>query len=222
MMKAMILAAGRGEHLRPETDTIPKPLLKVGEYTLIEHQLRRLALAGFVDVVINVSYRAKQIIEALGNGEKYGLDIQYSYEAQGRLETGGGIFQALPLLGNAPFLVVSCDIWTDFPLQILPTEITNVAHLVVVDNPAHHLEGDFCLESGKVTRNQGERYTYGNIGVLHPSLFEDCPAGAFPLSKLFFEAIDKGLVTGQHYFGEWINVGSHEALAEVTALAKGV
>ncbi|WP_447956150.1 N-acetylmuramate alpha-1-phosphate uridylyltransferase MurU [Vreelandella sp. EE7] len=204
-MKAMILAAGLGTRMRPLTDTCPKPLLPVGGKALIEHHLEHLRLAGIDEVVINVSYRADQIIEALGDGERFGLSIRYSVEPT-PLETGGGIFNALPLLGEAPFLLVNGDVWCDW----LPTPTLapgKLAHLVLVDNPPQHPEGDFAIIEG-LARMATPALTYSGIGVLHPALFENCSAGAFALAPLFKAAIAKGLVSAEHFAGHWVDVGT--------------
>lgn len=210
-MKAILLAAGRGERLKPLTDAIPKPLLQVGSRCLIDYHLKALSEAGIQDIVINVAYKAKDIIQKLGNGEDYGVHITYSYEDNGPMGTGGGIYQALPLLGEEPFIVVSSDVWTEFSFAPLLTLDPNDAHLVMVDNPDYYPSGDFCLlEDGKMTM-ESPRLTYGNIAVLHPRLFAECQPGNYSLAPLFHAAIEKGTVTGEYYRGSWYNVGTpHE------------
>lgn len=216
-MKAMILAAGRGKRMQPLTDNIPKPLLKIGEFTLIEHQLFALAKQGFQDVVINVAYLAEKIMNLLGTGQRYGVNITYSHEKNGPLETGGGIFKALPLLGEKPFLVLSADIWTNFPFgQFFENDADRgLAHIVLVDNPDYHREGDFSLCENKVMLNGGVQLTYGNIGVYHPEFFKTCEPGIFPLGPLLRRAIETGSVTGQHFQGIWCNIGTVEILNDV-------
>jgi MurNAc alpha-1-phosphate uridylyltransferase len=218
-MKAMILAAGRGSRMRPLTDSTPKPLLKVGCFSLIEHLLIRLRDQGFQEIVINVAYLGDKIIATLGSGKRFGLKIQYSMEQHPEgLETGGGIFNALPLLGDSPFLVLSGDIWTDYNFSSLKRKnlVGSVAHLVLVDNPPDHARGDFNLDGDRLCLVQGKRLTFGNIGVYHPDLFRNCQPGFFPLRPLLVEAIQKGLVTGEYYSGSWINVSTPAILACIT------
>ena len=177
-MKAMILAAGRGERMRPLTDETPKPLLRIGGQTLIERHVNALAAAGIRELVINHAHLGEQLVQALGDGAACGVDIQWSAEPAGALETGGGIFNALPLLGDAPFVVVNADIWTDFPFSELPEEPDGLAHLVLVDNPAHHPEGDFVLSSDRVSQGGGARLTFSGIGTVLRLQRRCLPAGA--------------------------------------------
>ncbi|WP_268798285.1 N-acetylmuramate alpha-1-phosphate uridylyltransferase MurU [Pseudomonas huanghezhanensis] len=217
-MKAMILAAGKGERLRPLTLHTPKPLVRAGGVPLIEYHLRALRSAGFEDVVINHAWLGQQIEDYLGDGKRLDLNIHYSPEGE-PLETGGGIFRALPLLGDGPFLVVNGDIWTDCDFTALNAPISGLAHLVLVDNPAHHPHGDFALVDGQVHDDaELPRLTYSGIAVLHPLLFKGCADGAFKLAPLLREAMAKGLVTGEHFTGRWVDVGTHERLAEVEQL----
>jgi len=214
-MKAMILAAGKGERLRPLTLHTPKPLVRAGGVPLIEYHLRALKAAGFTDVVINHAWLGQQIEDYLGDGRQLGLSIRYSPEGE-PLETGGGIFRALPLLGDEPFLVVNGDIWTDCDFTALRGAIDGLAHLVLVDNPLHHPAGDFALVGGEVRDDASlPRLTYSGIAVLHPKLFTGCNDGAFKLAPLLRDAMAKGLVTGEHFTGRWVDVGTHERLAEV-------
>jgi len=214
-MKAMILAAGKGERLRPLTLHTPKPLVRAGGVPLIEYHLRALKAAGFTDVVINHAWLGQQIEDYLGDGQRLGLNIAYSPEGE-PLETGGGIFRALPLLGEEPFLVVNGDIWTDCDFAPLKAPIKGLAHLVLVDNPLHHPTGDFALVGGEVRDDASlSRLTYSGIAVLHPQLFAGCSAGAFKLAPLLREAMGKGQVTGEHFTGRWVDVGTHERLAQV-------
>jgi MurNAc alpha-1-phosphate uridylyltransferase len=214
-MKAMILAAGRGERMRPLTDATPKPLLRIGGQTLIERHVNALAAAGIRDLVINHAHLGEQLVQALGDGAASGVEIRWSPEPPGALETGGGIFNALPLLGDAPFVVVNADIWTDFPFSELPGEPDGLAHLVLVDNPAHHPEGDFVLSSDRVSQGGGARLTFSGIGVYRPELFSGCSAGAFPLAPLLRQAMDDGRVSGARYHGVWFDIGTPERLQEV-------
>jgi MurNAc alpha-1-phosphate uridylyltransferase len=218
-MKAMILAAGRGERMRPLTDHTPKPLLKAGGKTLIEHHIEALAAAGFRDLVINYAHLGAQIEATLGNGECYGVRIAWSREPDGALETGGGIFQALPLLEAERFLVVNADIWTDYPFARLaaPISITSsfLAHLVLVDNPPQHAQGDFVLQGARVLVDGGPRLTFSGIGVYHRELFRGCQAGRFPLAPILRSAMQSGRVSGEHYTGEWRDIGTPERLDEL-------
>ncbi|MGV8891199.1 MAG: N-acetylmuramate alpha-1-phosphate uridylyltransferase MurU [Pseudomonas sp.] len=218
-MKAMILAAGKGERMRPLTLTTPKPLVRAGGIPLIEYHLKALAVAGFTEVVINHAWLGQQIENYLGDGSQYGVRIQYSPEGE-PLETGGGIFRALPLLGDEAFLVVNGDIWTDYDFSVLHQPIGGLAHLVLADNPAHHPAGDFSLIDGQVHDGQPDTatLTYSGIAVLHPQLFEGCSAGAFKLAPLLRKAMADGQVTGEHLKGHWVDVGTHERLAEVETL----
>ncbi len=215
-MKALILSAGRGERMRPLTDDIPKPLLRAGNRALIEYHLDALAQAGIHDIVINLSYRGAQIRDALGDGTDYGVRIAYSEEGPQALETGGGIFNAMPLLGSAPFLVVNSDIWTDYPYGELPTQPTGLAHLVMVSNPTHHPHGDFVLEHGTVyDKPEDTRLTFSGIGVYQPDLFAACKPGVFPLAPILRRAMSNGLISGEHYRGEWLDIGTPARLAEL-------
>jgi MurNAc alpha-1-phosphate uridylyltransferase len=208
----MILAAGRGERMRPLTDKTPKPLLRVDGRALIEHHLLSLRRAGFGEVVINNAHLGDQIRIFVGDGSKWGLQVTHSCEPPGALETGGGIAKALPLLGAEPFLVISGDVWCEYPLNKLPAASNALAHLILVSNPPHHLRGDFCLRDTVVTLHGENRLTYSGIAVLHPRLFEDCPDGAFPLSLLLRKAISLGAVSGEHFRGNWTDVGTPDRL----------
>lgn len=213
-MRAIILAAGRGERMGTLTAATPKPLLRAGGSYLIEYAINALQKAGVVDIVINVAYLGKQIQQALGNGQQYGVNIEYSVEAE-RLETGGGILKALPLLGNQPFIAVSSDVVTDFPITLLPAQPAGLAHLVLVRNPEFHPHGDFGLRDNVVDLDVKPAHTFANIGVYRPELFKDCEPGYFPLmKKLVFPAIRQGKVTGEYYNGRWFNIGTPEQLAE--------
>jgi MurNAc alpha-1-phosphate uridylyltransferase len=211
-MKAMVLAAGRGERLRPLTDEPPKPLIPVAGEPLVAHHLRALAGAGVREVVMNVSWLAGRVREALGDGGAWKLRIHYSQEPWPPLETGGGIFAALPMLGDAPFLLVNSDVWTDVDFADLALPTGMLAHLVLVPNPAHNPDGDFGLEDGRVGLGDGPRLTYGGIGVLDPGLFRDCHPGRFPLAPLLQGAARAGRVSGERHDGEWLDVGTPERL----------
>lgn len=219
-MKAMILAAGKGERMRPLTLHTPKPLVQAGGKRLIEYHLEALARAGFSDIVINHAWLGQQIERYLGDGAQFGVRIRYSAEGE-PLETGGGIFQALPLLGDEPFLVVNGDIWTDYDFTRLKQPIQGLAHLVMVDNPAHHPSGgDFRLDDGLLhdAAHGADNLTFSGISVLDPRLFAGCSAGAFKLAPLLREAMARDQVTGEHMTGRWIDVGTLERLAQVETL----
>jgi len=215
----MILAAGLGKRMRPLTDSCPKPLLEVGGKPLIVHSIERLAGAGVRELVINVSHLGAQVEAALGDGKRWGVSIHYSRETE-PLETAGGVLQALPLLSESddrPFLLVNGDIWCDYPLQQLPASLypSTLAHLVLVDNPEHHPQGDFGLQQGQVVAGSPLPLTFSGISLLRPSLFDGCVAGAQPLGPLLRQAIAKQQVSGEHYRGAWIDVGTPQRLAEL-------
>ena len=214
-MKAMILAAGLGTRMRPLTDHCPKPLLPVAGKPLIVHHLERLATAGIREVVVNVSYRAEQIIEALGDGSTFGVAIAWSRE-ETPLETGGGIHWALPLLGESPFLLINGDIWCDLDPASLPALGDDLAHLVLVDNPDHHPRGDFHLTTdGRVLDQGAFRLTFAGISLLDPALVSDREPGAFALAPLLRQAMAADRVGGSHYRGTWIDVGTPERLTRL-------
>jgi len=219
-MYAMILAAGRGERLRPLTDITPKPLLNAGSKLLIEHHLHKLSAAGFTDVVINVGHLGQQIIDHLGDGSRYQLAIHYSDERSAVLETGGGIVKALPLLKSDPFLVINGDIWTDIDLSMLPDKIDRMAHLVVVRNPAHHLEGDFSVQDSLVKEkaNQQPTWTYSGMAVFRHAFFDQCKEERFPLAALLHKHIAIEQVTGEVYDGGWFDIGTRERLNDLNQL----
>lgn len=215
-MKAMILAAGRGERMRPLTDHTPKPLLRVAGKPLIEHTINQLVSAGFTEIVINHARFGQQIEDYLGNGRKLDADITYSPEGDEPLETAGGIINALPLLGKDVFLVVNGDIATDFPFAELKKIPVKLAHLVLIDNPPHHTQGDFGLDSsGLITDNNQPLFTFSGIGLYHPDLFSKTPPGKSKLAPLLREAITENKVTGQYYSGFWMDIGTPERLQEL-------
>jgi len=216
-LKAMLLAAGRGERMRPLTDATPKPLLPVAGRPLVAWHLSRLAAAGVRDVVINLSWLGEQIAAALGDGSAHGVRIHYSREPWPALETGGGIRQALPLLGDEPFLLVNGDVYTDVDFTALRLAQGDLAQLVLVPNPPHHPRGDFHLAEGRITAEQGERLTYSGIAMLHPGLLADAEPGRFALLPWLLKARDAGRLGGQRHDGLWIDVGTPERLADLDA-----
>ncbi|ADJ27662.1 N-acetylmuramate alpha-1-phosphate uridylyltransferase MurU [Nitrosococcus watsonii] len=215
-MKAMILAAGRGERMRPLTDNTPKPLLWAGSKRLIEYLIESLAAAGFIDLVINHAYFGGQIEQALGNGERYGVQICYSPEGGEGLETGGGIFQAIPLLGKEPFLAVNGDIWTDYPFTRVQQVPIGLAHLILVDNPPYSPHGDFALQGERIAAMGANKLTFSGMGIYRPELFAQCNPGRFPLAPLLREAMAQGRVTGEHYRGQWRDIGTPSRLQQLT------
>ena len=218
----MLLAAGRGERMRPLTESRPKALLAAGGKTLIEYHLLALARAGIDDIVINTSHLGAMLRQTLADGKHYGVRIRYSDEGDDPLETAGGIANALPFLGDR-FLVVSTDIWTDFQFQVLRAPETSLAHLVLVDNPPHHPHGDFALHDATVSNRAENRMTYAGIGVLRAELFAGLTAGSKArLAPLLQRAADEGRVTGQHHEGGWLDIGTPQRLAQLRAnLAAG-
>lgn len=215
-MKAMILAAGRGERMRPLTDHTPKPLLVVGGKPLIVHHILRLRDAGYTELVINHAWLGEQLPAALGDGSGHGVHITWSPEGEA-LETGGGIHRALPLLGDAPFLVVNGDVWTDYPYARLRHAPTGLAHLVLVANPPQHPQGDFALDHGRVRSDGAPRHTFSGIGVYRPELFAGCAPGKFPLAPLLRAAMAGDQVSGELYPGRWYDIGTPERLTALDA-----
>lgn len=225
-MKVMLLAAGRGERMRPLTDACPKPLLPVAGRPLVAWHLQRLAAAGFTEVVINLSWLGEQIAAALGDGAAHGVRITYSREPWPALETGGGIFKALPLLGGEPFLLVNGDVFTDVDFRQVALAPGDLGQLVLVPNPPHNPDGDFWLDAaGRITGAAAagtERLTYSGIAVLHPQLFEGAAAGRFPLLPLLARAREAGRLGGQRHAGRWLDVGTPGRLAQLDAELGGV
>ena len=212
-MRAMILAAGRGERMRPLTDLTPKPLLEIGGKSLIERHLDRLAGSGIGEVIINLAWLGEKIEAALGDGSRFGLRISYTHEPAGALETAGGIRAALDRLGPAPFLVVNGDVLCDYPLERLVSfEPAGLAHLVLVGNPSHHPEGDFALVDGWLAAGGEPRLTYSGIGVFRPEMFESLPHGRRALRPVLDRAVAGGEVSGEHHTGLWADVGDPERL----------
>lgn len=210
-MKAMILAAGRGERLRPLTDHTPKPLLLAGGQPLIEHLIAALVADGFRDIVVNTAHLGERIERQLGDGSRFEARIVYSREGEA-LETGGGIQRALPLLGDEPFLVVNGDIATDFPFARLRGLPDRLAHLVLVPNPPYHAHGDFGLHDGVVADSGTERHTFAGIGVYRPELFKDLAPGRYALAPLLRAAMREDRVSGELYEGFWMDIGTVERL----------
>lgn len=219
-MKAMILSAGRGNRLRPLTDKIPKPLVRVGQDTLIEHHLRKLSAANFDSVIINTAHLGDKIQDFLGDGSSYNIPIEYSHEGEQALETGGGIAYALPMLGNQPFLAVSADIYTEMPFD--PRFKLNDAamHLMMVNNPVHHPEGDFTgVELGLADDQQ--RYTYSGVAYLNPALFTH-GRRAFPLVTNIRECIHAKNISAEVFNGAWFDVGTASRLHAANKFALGM
>jgi MurNAc alpha-1-phosphate uridylyltransferase len=222
-MKAMLLAAGRGERMRPLTDTCPKPLLQVAGKPLIVWHLERLARAGFRDVIINLSWLGEMIAAALGDGSRHGLRIVYSREPWPALETGGGLLQALPLLGEGPFLLVNGDVFTDIDFAALQIAPRDLAQLVLVPNPEQHPQGDFFLGAqGRIQAEGGERLTYSGVALLRPELFDGATPGRFPLLPWLLRARDAGRLGGQRHAGEWLDIGTPQRLAQLDAALQRV
>ena len=209
---AMILAAGRGERMRPLTDRLPKPLLPVRGKPLIEYHLERLAQAGVERIVINLAWLGNMIREALGNGSRFGVRIDYSDEAPQALETGGGVFRALPLLGEGAFLVVNGDVFSDYPFSRAVLAPGRNAHLVLVPNPPQHPTGDFGLERGLALPDAPVRYTFAGIAAYRREFFAGCTGGAFPLKPLLVRAMSAGRCSAELYRGLWQDVGTAERL----------
>jgi len=216
-VKAMILAAGRGERMRPLTDAMPKPLLAVAGKPLIVWHIERLVAAGFCEFVINHAYLGQQIEDALGNGQRWGVSIQYSAEGIA-LETAGGIAKALPLLGDQPFLVVNGDVYTDYDFSRLLAGLRAGAlgHLVLVDNPPQHPQGDFGFMDGEITVTAPVKRTFSGIGLYHPALFAQVPQGSSAkLAPVLIDAIHAGKLTAEYYGGVWHDIGTPERLAQL-------
>ncbi len=220
-MKAMILAAGEGQRMRPLTLTTPKPLLCVHGTPLIVHHIQRLVAAGITEIIINTAYLGAQIHAALGDGRALGASIRYSHEGASGLETAGGIRRALPLLGRNPFILVNADIYTDYDYRQLKTPSQTPAHLVLVSNPPQHPKGDFHLEYGQnnhmvrnlhTTTHHHPTLTYSGIARLHPQLFHDLPPGKHPLAPILRHAADRGQISGEHHQGQWHDIGTPERL----------
>ena len=220
-MKAMILAAGRGERMRPLTDHTPKPLLMAGSKRLIEYHLFNLAKAGFKDVVINVAWLGQKIIDTIGKGEKYNLNIVYSNEGEQALETGGGIYNALPLLGDEPFLVINGDVWTDYSFKKLRDfSLQDKAHLILVNNPEHNPDGDFSIFNNRLIENASEKYTFSGIGIYSADFFKGHNNGKFPLAPMIRQYISENKISGELFSGRWMDIGTQQRLDDLIQLVK--
>jgi MurNAc alpha-1-phosphate uridylyltransferase len=218
-MKAMILAAGRGERLRPHTDITPKPLIQVGEHRLIEYHLFNLASAGINDVIINTSWLADQIQQTLGSGDKYSLSITYSDEGDQALETAGGIINALPLLGDEPFIIINGDVWSDYDFSLLTNRpVSSEAHLVLVNNPEHNKKGDFSLDNEHVSNSGDDMFTYSGIGLYSPEFFEGTTPGKSALGPLLRTKCKQQKVSGEIHSGQWLDIGTIERLVELRSI----
>ncbi len=225
MRRVMILAAGRGERMRPLTDYIPKPLLRVGGASLLEHHLKRLVAQGFDQIVINTAHLGEQIIAALGDGSVFGCSIRYSRE-ESALETAGGIIQALPLLGEEPFLLVNGDIYTDLDARTLTLSPAESGRLVLVPNPTHHPQGDFAFCSGErdliVRATAGaESYTYAGVALLRPAIFHGLAAGRRPLAPILFALAEQQRLAAMLHRGLWCDVGTPQRLAHLEQQLRG-
>jgi MurNAc alpha-1-phosphate uridylyltransferase len=221
-MRALILAAGKGERMRPLTLVKPKPLLEVCGTTLIEHHILNLKAAGIKHIVINTSWLAQQIMQKLGSGQQYGVEIRYSFEGSEPLETGGGMLKALPLLGNGPFLVVNGDIKTNIDFSKIDNHHNTLAHLILVKNPQHNPSGDFTIDANNRLSypTNTDRYTYSGVGIYHPDLLLGCVAGKFSVVPLLKKAMNKQLVSGQIHHGEWDDIGTIERLTAINLNCK--
>lgn len=214
-MRAMILAAGRGERLRPLTDEIPKSLIEVRGESLLERHLENVRSAGIETVVINLGWLGDKIVERVGSGKRYGLEVLYSQEGDNILETGGGIHKALPMLGADPFLVVNADIYTDMPVPDMQLADDHLGHLVMVPTPDYREHGDFDIEAGLVRNGDKAAYTFSGVAIYRPEFFDGCEAGRFPLAPMLREAADHRALSGSFYQGIWADVGTPERLAQV-------
>jgi MurNAc alpha-1-phosphate uridylyltransferase len=214
-VRAMILAAGRGERMRPLTDVVPKPLLEIAGKALIIYQIEALESAGIKNIVINTGHLGEQIQYELGTGASFGVDILYSDEGENILETAGGIIQALPLLGEDPFIVTNADIFTNFDYCLLPKQLDSDAHIVLVDNPAHNPEGDFAFEKGRVLAQGKQKLTYSGIGLFHPHFFKNCNPGRLPLAPLLLQSVRAKRLSGQCFTGLWNDIGTPARLKEI-------
>lgn len=216
-MKAMILAAGKGERMQPLTLHTPKPLLKINNKCLIEYHIHALVAAGVTDIVINHAWLGEQIVNYLGDGSKYHCQIHYSAETVGELETAGGIINALSMLGAQPFIVINGDVWTDYPLKkLFDVPLTNqLAHLVMVNNPEHHPEGDFVLDKTRLKLEGAVKYTFSGIGLYSPDLFKNQTQKPLGLGKLLKPFIAEGKISAEHYSGIWSDIGTPERLDNV-------
>ncbi len=221
-MRAMILAAGRGERMKPLTDHCPKPLLALAGKPLMVYHIEKLVALGIRDIVINSAWLSEQIQSQIADGSAFGANVSHSVEHEGGLETAGGIIKALPLLGEEPFIVVNGDIWTDYDFAHLPQQLPDsLAHLVFVDNPEHNEAGDFAITHGKVCQNSEPKYTFSGIAVYRPELFAGCKVEKAPLPPLWRRYMDDGLIGGELYHGLWTDVGTPIRLQQLEQQLSG-
>jgi MurNAc alpha-1-phosphate uridylyltransferase len=211
----MILAAGRGERLRPLTDTVPKSLVEVQGKSLLERHLENVRRSGIEDVVINLGWFGEQIVDRVGAGSRYGLNVSYSNEHDDILETGGGIYKALPLLGDKPFVVVNADVYTDMPIPDVSLSRRDMGHLVMVPSPPYRDGGDFDVENGRIRNGESQQLTFSGVAVYRPEFFAGCEAGRFSIVPMLREAADDDLLQGSIYAGLWADVGTPERLADI-------
>lgn len=216
-MRAMILAAGRGERLRPLTDETPKSLVDVGGRSLLERHLDHVRAAGIETVVINLGWLGDRIVERVGSGRRYGLEVVYSQEGDNILETGGGILKALPTLGSQPFLVINADVFTDMPVPDVILADDHLGHLVMVPSPAYRKGGDFDIAGGLIRNTSEQSLTFSGVAIYRPEFFAGCKAGRFPLAPMLRDAAEKGQLSGSLYEGLWADVGTPERLAQLRA-----
>lgn len=217
-MQAMILAAGKGERMRPLSLHTPKPLLQVGGKPLLQYHIESLVAASVDHIVINTGRLGEMIQDWFGDGDSFGVQIQYSHEGEEPLGTGGGIRKALPLLGDVPFILVNGDIWTDFDYRVLPVRPDGLAHLVMVDNPAHNPAGDFALKGGLLSTSGQTLHTYSGIGIYDPRMFSETDTQLFSLVPLLKQAMLNEQVSGQYFNGQWFDIGTPERLAQLDQL----
>ena len=216
-MKAMILAAGRGKRMGDLTNVTPKPLTKISNTTLIEHNILRIKQSGIKDIIINVSWLGEKIMSYLGDGNSYGVNLIFSNEGDNMLGTGGGILNAIDLLGDSPFWLVNADLYSNFCIDPdKRLKKTDLAHLVLVNNPEHHKQGDFFLENTRVfTGNEKKPYTYSGISLISPKIFQNCKEKVFPLEPILNEYANKGKISGEYFSGDWTDVGTKERLKSI-------
>jgi MurNAc alpha-1-phosphate uridylyltransferase len=213
----MILAAGRGERLRPLTDETPKSLVEVGGRSLLERHLDHVKAAGIETVVINLGWLGDRIVERVGSGRRHGLEVIYSQEGDNILETGGGIFKALPTLGDEPFVVINADIFTDMPVPEVTLADDQLGHLVMVPSPEYRAGGDFDIEEGLIRNSSEQSLTFSGVAIYRPQLFDGCNPGRFPLAPLLRAAAEDGRLSGSLYEGLWADIGTPERLEALRA-----
>lgn len=216
-MKAMILAAGRGQRMGELTNVIPKPLTKISNMTLIEHNILRIKKSGIKDIIINVSWLGNKIIDYLGDGKSYGVNLIFSNEEENMLGTGGGILNAIDLLGDSPFWLVNADLYSNFCINPnKKLENDDLAHLVLVDNPKHHEQGDFFLKNSRTRTGKGKKpYTYSGMSLISPKIFQNCKEKIFPLEPILDEYANRDKISGEYFSGEWTDVGTKERLESI-------